>query len=163
MLFMWTVCTLQTVVCSKGSPEDKIHVPTPPTEIDAGLPKCVIPVDVCFNCGDLVCGLYCRECALIRKTLEEVFQNLQDTSGSSDDNTNVVNASREPIVVNQDPGENSSPSPPHIDHCCHECGDSLDGIFCRQCTCRFCGKGAHNGYNCPPKVPIISNPEPCKN
>ncbi|GJR84489.1 hypothetical protein Tco_0155274 [Tanacetum coccineum] len=26
-----------------------------------------------------------------------------------------------------------------------------------------CGKGAHYGYNCPPRVPIISNPEPCKN
>ncbi|GKB33016.1 hypothetical protein Tco_0872417 [Tanacetum coccineum] len=29
--------------------------------------------------------------------------------------------------------------------------------------CKSCGKGAHYGYNCPPKVPIISNPEPCKN
>ncbi|GJU00357.1 hypothetical protein Tco_1110695 [Tanacetum coccineum] len=26
-----------------------------------------------------------------------------------------------------------------------------------------CGKGAHIGYNCPPKVPIISKPEPCNN
>ncbi|GKA08095.1 hypothetical protein Tco_0687426, partial [Tanacetum coccineum] len=51
----------------------------------------------------------------------------------------------------------------HIDHCCHECGDSLDGIFCRQCTCKSCGKGAHYGYNCPPKIPIITNPEPCYN
>ncbi|GJY42891.1 hypothetical protein Tco_0431104 [Tanacetum coccineum] len=93
----------------------------------------------------------------------EFFKDFQDTSESSDDNTNVVNAPREPIVVNQDPGEKSSPSPLHIDHCCHECGDSLDGIFCRQCTCKSCGKGAHYGYNCPPRVPIISNPEPCKN
>ncbi|GJQ92468.1 hypothetical protein Tco_0003607 [Tanacetum coccineum] len=99
------------------------------------------------------------------KDIEEVIHRLpRDTyRKSSDDNTNVVNAPREPIVVNQDPGENSSPSPPHIDHCCHECGDSLDGIFCRQCTCKSCGKGAHYGYNCPPRVPIISNPEPCKN
>ncbi|GKC56616.1 hypothetical protein Tco_1084214 [Tanacetum coccineum] len=144
--------------CSKKGLEDKILVPIPESS-----QRPIIIEKICFNCGDLVRGLYCRECALIRKTLEEVFQNLQDTSGSSDDNTNVVNAPREPIVVNQDPGENSSPSPPHIDHCCHECGDSLDGIFCRQCTCKFCGKGAHYGYNCPPKVPIISNPEPCKN
>ncbi|GJZ62026.1 hypothetical protein Tco_0618163 [Tanacetum coccineum] len=89
--------------------------------------------------------------------------HLQDTSESSDDNTNVVNAPQEPFVGNQDPGENSSPSPPQIDHCCHECGDSLDGIFCRQCTCKSCGKDAHYGYNCPPKVPIITNPEPCNN
>ncbi|GJU65577.1 hypothetical protein Tco_1247412 [Tanacetum coccineum] len=42
------------------------------------------------------------------------------------------------------------------------CGDSLDGIFCQRCTCKSCGKGAHIGYNCPPKTPIISNPEPTK-
>ncbi|GJZ85251.1 hypothetical protein Tco_0650590 [Tanacetum coccineum] len=88
----------------------------------------------CFDCGDLVRGLYCRECALIRKTLEEVFQNLQDTSELSDNNTNVVNAPREPIVVKQDPDSNIA-SP------------------------KSCGKGAHYGYNCPPKVPFISNPE----
>ncbi|GKA78175.1 hypothetical protein Tco_0784712 [Tanacetum coccineum] len=140
--------------CSKEGLEDKILVPIPESS-----QRPIIIEKICFDCGDLVRGLYCRECALIRKTLEEVFQNLQDTSGSSDDNTNVVNAPREPIVVKQDPGKNSSPSPPQIDHCCHECGDSLDGIFCQRCTCKSCGKGAHYGYNCPPKVPIISNPE----
>ncbi|GJU73181.1 hypothetical protein Tco_1264586 [Tanacetum coccineum] len=148
--------------CSKGSLEDKILVPKPPR-------NCVR----CARCGTPVDGPYCQGCALLRKEFmeglltncveNEFFKDFQDTSESSDDNTNVVNAPREPIVVNQDPGENSSPSPPHIDHCCHECGDSLDGIFCRQCTCKSCGKGAHYGYNCPPKVPIISNPEPCKN
>ncbi|GJY31744.1 hypothetical protein Tco_0415239 [Tanacetum coccineum] len=77
-------------------------------------------------------------------------------------NTNVVNAPREPFVVNQDPGEKSSQGSPLINqNCCYECGDSLDGIFCQQCICKFCGKGAHYGYNCPPKVPIISNPEQC--
>nr|GEY29612.1 hypothetical protein [Tanacetum cinerariifolium] len=46
--------------------------------------------------------------------------------------------------------ENSSQSPPHIKHhCCYECGDPLEG--------------AHIGFNCPPKVSIISYPEPCKN
>nr|GEZ00691.1 hypothetical protein [Tanacetum cinerariifolium] len=71
---------------------------------------------------------------------------------------------QEPILFNQDPGENSLQSPPHIDHhCCYGCGDSLDGIFCRRCTCESCGNGAHIGYNYPPKVPIISNPKPCHN
>ncbi|GKA10726.1 hypothetical protein Tco_0690159 [Tanacetum coccineum] len=47
----------------------------------------------------------------------------------------------------------SSQGPPQIDqNCCYECGDSLDGIFCRQ---------YYFGYNCPPKDPIISKPEPC--
>ncbi|GKC48432.1 hypothetical protein Tco_1066154, partial [Tanacetum coccineum] len=91
-----------------------------------------------------------------------IYQDLLNTYESSDDDTNVVNAPREPFVVKQDPGENSSQSPPQINHnCCYECGDSLDGIFCQQCTCKSCGKGAHIGYNCPPKAPIISNPEPC--
>ncbi|GKF12784.1 hypothetical protein Tco_0050710, partial [Tanacetum coccineum] len=58
---------------------------------------------------------------------------------------------------------NSSQKSPLIDQkCCCECGDSLDGIFCQRCTCKSCGKGAHVGYNCPPKTPIISNPEPTK-
>ncbi|GJY25487.1 hypothetical protein Tco_0400213 [Tanacetum coccineum] len=29
--------------------------------------------------------------------------------------------------------------------------------------CESCGNGAHYGYNCPPKVLIISSPEPCNN
>nr|GEW16074.1 reverse transcriptase domain-containing protein [Tanacetum cinerariifolium] len=62
------------------------------------------------------------------------------------------------------PGENSLQSPPHIyHHCCYGCGDSLDSIFYHQCTCESWGNDAHYGYNCPPKIPIISNPEPCHN
>nr|GEU64397.1 homogentisate phytyltransferase 1, chloroplastic-like [Tanacetum cinerariifolium] len=52
---------------------------------------------------------------------------------------------------------------PNINHCCYECGDPLDGIFCKRCTCKSCGKDAHIGYNCPSKVLVISNPEPCNN
>ncbi|GJX89884.1 hypothetical protein Tco_0343210 [Tanacetum coccineum] len=104
----------------------------------------------------------CRQCALIQRTLEEVFQDFQDTSKSSNDDTNFVN--QEPFVVKQDPGVNSSQIPPQINHnCCYECGDSLDDIFCQRCTCKSCGKGAHYGYNCPPQILIISNPEPCYN
>ncbi|GKE15514.1 hypothetical protein Tco_1423091, partial [Tanacetum coccineum] len=59
---------------------------------------------------------------------------------------------------------------------CPNCGDPVDGlycrpcafvpkdgIFCQRCTCESCENGAHYGYNCPPKVPTISNPEPCHN
>nr|GEU43793.1 reverse transcriptase domain-containing protein [Tanacetum cinerariifolium] len=87
-----------------------------------------------------------------------------DSSEPSNDNTNVVNALREPLVVNQDPGKNSSQSPPQINHpYCYGCGDLLEGIFCHQCTCKLCGNGAHYGYNCQSKVLIIPNLEPFNN
>nr|GEY23533.1 putative reverse transcriptase domain-containing protein [Tanacetum cinerariifolium] len=137
--------------CSKGNAEDKILVPK--------LPK------NCARCGHLVDGPYCQGCALLRKKLEEdlvtYLQDFQNTSESSNDSTNVINAPREPFVIKQDHGVNSSQNPPHIHECCFECGDALDGIFCQQCTCKSCGKDAHIGYNFPPKVLIISNPKLC--
>nr|GFA56317.1 hypothetical protein [Tanacetum cinerariifolium] len=125
----------------------------------------------CPKCGNPVDGHYCQGCALLRKKFKEdlftsCFENeiLQDAFEPSNDNTNVVNALREPFVVNQDPGKNSSQSPPQINHhCCYGCGDPLEDIFCHQCTCKLCGNGAQNGYNCPPKVPIIPDPKPFNN
>nr|GEU45837.1 hypothetical protein [Tanacetum cinerariifolium] len=35
------------------------------------------------------------------------------------------------------------------------CGDSLNDFFCHQCTCEFCGNGAHDGYNFLTQVPFI--------
>ncbi|GKA75027.1 hypothetical protein Tco_0781405 [Tanacetum coccineum] len=154
--------------CSKGGLVDKI-VRDPNKTPDSSQR----PPQNCARCGNPVDGPYCQGCALLRKKFKEdlftdcvengIYQDLLNTSESSDDNTNVVNAPQEPFVVKQDPGENSLQSP-LIDHpCCYECGDSLDDIFCQRCTCKSCGKGAHYGYNCPPKVPVISNPEPCQN
>nr|GEY01649.1 hypothetical protein [Tanacetum cinerariifolium] len=125
----------------------------------------------CPKCGHPVNGHYCQGCALLRKKFKEDFftsciehEILQDSLKPSNDNTNVVNSPREPFVVKQDPGKNSSQSPPQINHhCCYGCGDPSEGIFCRQCTCKLCGKGAYYGYNCPPKVLIIPNPEPFNN
>nr|GEY32713.1 putative reverse transcriptase domain-containing protein [Tanacetum cinerariifolium] len=132
------------------------------------------PPHKCPKCGNPVDGLYCRQCALLRKKLKEVwfticdeneiFQDFLNTFESSNNNTNIVNAPQEPFIFNQDPGENSSQSPSHIDHhCCYGYGDSLGGIFCQRCTCESCGNGTHTGYNCPLKVLIISNLEPCYN
>nr|GEW32606.1 hypothetical protein [Tanacetum cinerariifolium] len=151
-----TVLTDYTSDCSclKENVEDKILVPKPPKNY--------------ARFGHPVDGPYCQGCALLRKELEEDlvthFQDFQNTSESSNDNTNIVNAPRETFnSPNDSPSisANSSHNPPRIDECCYECGDALDGIFCQQCACKSCGKGAHIGYNCPPKVPIISNPEPC--
>nr|GFA87422.1 hypothetical protein [Tanacetum cinerariifolium] len=146
--------TVTDCFCSKGSVEDKILGPKPPKNCAR-----------CAKCGHPVNGHYCQGCALLREKLEEdlvsYLKYFHDTSESSDDSTNVVNAHREPFVVKQDHGVKSSQNTPPINECCCECGNALDGIFCQQCICKSCGKGAHTGYNCPPKVPIISNPKPC--
>ncbi|GKB64019.1 hypothetical protein Tco_0920205 [Tanacetum coccineum] len=140
--------------CSKGGLEDKILVLNPPQN--------------CPTCGNPVDGLYCRPCAFVRKCLNEDWYTIHDeneilnTSESSNHNTNIVSALREPFVFNQDPGVNSSQNPLQSNHnCCYKCGDSLDDIFSQRCTCKSCGNGAHIGYNCPPKALIISNPEQC--
>nr|GEV29755.1 ribonuclease H-like domain-containing protein [Tanacetum cinerariifolium] len=126
---------------------------------------------VCAKCGNPVDGHYCRHFALLRKKLKEVwfkicdeqifFQEFLNTFESSNDDFNTP---QEPIVFNQNPREDSSQSPPQIDHqCCYRCGDPLDGVFCGRCTRKSCRNGAYIGYNCPPKDPVISNPEPCHN
>nr|GEW77755.1 hypothetical protein [Tanacetum cinerariifolium] len=66
---------------------------------------------------------------------------VDDSFEPSNDNTNVANALREPFVSNQDP----------------------EDIYCHQCTCELCGRGAHYGYNCPLKVPVVPTPEPFNN
>nr|GEW93998.1 hypothetical protein [Tanacetum cinerariifolium] len=155
--------------CSKGGFADKfVRNPNKTTDSSQRSPQ------DCPKCGNPVDSLYCRHCALLRKKLKEVwfticdehnfFQDFLNTSESSNDDSNVVNAPQELIVFNQNPGEDSSQSPPQIDHqCCYECGDPLDGVFCRRCTCESCENGAHIGYNCPAKVLVVSNPEPCYN
>nr|GEY76953.1 hypothetical protein [Tanacetum cinerariifolium] len=209
-------------VCSIGTVEDKILVPKPSKNCAR-----------CTRCGYLVDGPNCQGCALLRQELEENLvahsPDFQNTFEPSNASTNVVNAPREPYVVEHDNGsfvdkiifrapdapdqfhcfhckavlrageackrctcakcgsglgkglcyicghnqnslndspsisEPSSQSPPNINHCCYECGDALDGIFYKCCTCKSCRKDAHIGYNCPSKVLVISNPEPCNN
>ncbi|GKD17733.1 hypothetical protein Tco_1206891 [Tanacetum coccineum] len=97
--------------CSKRGLEDKILVPKTPDSSQR-------PPHDCVKCGNPVEGPNCQGCALWRKKLKEVwftichengiYQDLLNTYEPSDDNTNVVNAPREPFVVKQDLGVNSS-------------------------------------------------------
>ncbi|GJZ43044.1 hypothetical protein Tco_0590299 [Tanacetum coccineum] len=114
----------------------------------------------CFHCKDVLGdGEFCQRCTCMRcgSGLSKGLCLICASRYGNNPNPNSLNDS--PNI-----SENVSQSPPLIDHhCCYECGDSLDDIFCQRCTCKSCGNGAHYGYNCPPKVPIISNPEPCNN
>nr|GEX75691.1 hypothetical protein [Tanacetum cinerariifolium] len=140
------------------------------------------PIKECSSCGALYTTDYCCSegnlrdkiiCDLDKATdlSQRSPQNcpkcgnpVDDSFEPSNDNTNVVDDLREPFVVNQDPGKNSSQRPPQINHhCCYGCGDPLEGIFCHQCTYELCRNCAHYGYSCPPKVPIIPDPEPFNN
>nr|GEU69949.1 hypothetical protein [Tanacetum cinerariifolium] len=126
--------------CSKGGFVDKFISDPNKTPDSSQQP----PHDS-LKCGNPVDGLCCRQCVVLRKKLKEVcfticdehelFQDFLNIFESSNDNTSIVSASQEPFVFNQDPGENYSQSPPHIDHhCCYGCGDPLDSKFCRRCT-----------------------------
>nr|GFA27623.1 hypothetical protein [Tanacetum cinerariifolium] len=107
----------------------------------------------CFQCKDVLRdGEACKRCTCV-KCRSVLGKGLCYICGH---NQNSLNDS--PSI-----SETSSQSPPNINHCCYECGDPLYGIFYKQCTCKFCGKDAHIGYNYPSKVPVISNPEPCNN
>nr|GFB03339.1 hypothetical protein [Tanacetum cinerariifolium] len=124
-----TLCT-RDCGCLKGNVEDKILVPKPPK-----------------NCARYVLrdGEACKRCTCAKcgSGLGEGFCYI------CGNNQNSLNDS--PRIF-----ETSSQSPSHINHCCHECGDPLDDIFYKRCTCKSCGKDAHIGYNCSPTVPLNS-------
>ncbi|GKB15817.1 hypothetical protein Tco_0849740 [Tanacetum coccineum] len=92
-------CTTADFLFSKKGLGRQILVPKPPSRF----------VSRCARCGTPVDGPYCQGCALLRKKFKEnlftycveneFFKDLQHTSESSDDNTNVVNAPQEPFVM----------------------------------------------------------------
>nr|GEW31970.1 hypothetical protein [Tanacetum cinerariifolium] len=123
------------------------------------------PIKECSSCGALYTTDYCcSEESLRDRIICDLNKTLDLSQRPPQNCPKCGNPVDEPFVVKHDPGENSSESPPQINHhCCYRCGDSLEDIFCHQCTCEFCGKGAHYGYNCPPKVLIIPNPKSFNN
>nr|GFA53392.1 hypothetical protein [Tanacetum cinerariifolium] len=107
----------------------------------------------CFHCKDVLrAGEACKRCTCTKygsglgKGLCYICEHNQNSLNNS------------PSIF-----ETSSQSPSNINHCCYECGDPLDDIFCKRCTCKSCGKDSYIGYNCPSNVSVISNPEPCNN
>ncbi|GKA94938.1 hypothetical protein Tco_0816976 [Tanacetum coccineum] len=166
--------------CSIGSLEDKILTPVPDSS------------PCCAKCGTPVDGPYCRGYAFLRKKFREdlltycgeneTSKDFEDISESSDDNTNVVNAPREPIVVNQDPeqcnqtiaelpqtlpivhptynyeNENSfayDPNPNSFDNSPNFSYPPPQPQF-ETYLCELCGNNAHYGYDCPPQFPFDS-------
>nr|GEW30466.1 hypothetical protein [Tanacetum cinerariifolium] len=140
--------------CSNGSLVDKILCDLNKAPGSPHLHTFSSNQRYCFHCKDVLGdGEFCQRCTCTRcesglsKGLCLICKHNQY---SLNDSPNIF--------------ENSLQSPPHINHhCCYECGDPLEGIFCRQCTCKLCGNDAHYGYNCPPKVPILPNSEPFHN
>nr|GEU89489.1 hypothetical protein [Tanacetum cinerariifolium] len=130
--------------------------------------------------------LKAKRCALLRKKFKKdlftfgiEYGILQDSSKPSNDNPNVVNALREPFVVNQDPGKNSSQSPPQINHhCCYGYGDLFEdpksdlfhdspNVFDPPpqlpfYSCKFYGNDARYGHYCTPQVSFVY-PKLCYN
>nr|GEW54312.1 hypothetical protein [Tanacetum cinerariifolium] len=83
----------------------------------------------CFHCKDVLrAGETCKRCTCA-KCGSGRGKGLCYICGH---NQNSLNDS--PSI-----SETSSQIPLNINHCCSECGDPLDGIFCERCTCMFCG------------------------
>nr|GFB69471.1 hypothetical protein [Tanacetum cinerariifolium] len=107
----------------------------------------------CFHCKDVLRdGEACKRCTCAKCG-----------SGLGKGHCYICGHNQNSLNDSPSISETSSQSPSNINHCCYECGDPLDGIFCKRCTYKSCGKDPHIGYNCPSKVLVISNPEPCNN
>nr|GEZ87023.1 hypothetical protein [Tanacetum cinerariifolium] len=135
----------------------------------------------CFHCKDVLrAGETCKRCTCV-KCGSGLGKGLCYICGH---NQNSLNNS--PSIF-----EPSSQIPPNINHCCYECGDPLDGIFCKRSEssftvdltptyvdespyvfnpppqpsmypCEFCGNDAYYGHYCTPQAPLIY-PEQCYN
>ncbi|GKA25204.1 hypothetical protein Tco_0711313 [Tanacetum coccineum] len=88
----------------------------------------------CYGCGDLLDGIFCQ-----RYTCESCRVGAHYRDGSS------VTYDSTPNFVDDSPNVFTLPSQPPT------------------YSFEFCGNDAHYGYDCPPQVPFIYNPEPCYN
>ncbi|GKF76954.1 hypothetical protein Tco_0229424, partial [Tanacetum coccineum] len=94
----------------------------------------------CAKCGTPVDGPYCRGCALLRKKVEEDLLTYCGENETSKDFKDIFESSDDNTNV-----VNAIQKP----------------FVVNQDPGENSSQGAHYGYNCPPKVPIFSNPEQC--
>nr|GEW10193.1 hypothetical protein [Tanacetum cinerariifolium] len=111
------------------------------------------PIKECSSCGGLYTTDYCCSVGILE---EKIICDLDKT----------------PDLSQRSPQNCPKCGHPVNGHYCQGCAllrkkfkkDLFtSGIFYRQCTCELCGNSDHYGYNCPPKVPIIPDPEPFNN
>ncbi|GJR20522.1 hypothetical protein Tco_0969049 [Tanacetum coccineum] len=96
----------------------------------------------CFKCGGPFGGLYCRQC-----TCERCRRNYTDEVCALccyEFEKSFVNDSNPNSFIDSLNIFNPPPQP-------------------QTYSCEFYGNNAHYGYDCPPQVPFIYNPEPCYN
>ncbi|GJU94095.1 hypothetical protein Tco_1318851 [Tanacetum coccineum] len=96
----------------------------------------------CSKCGGPFGGLYCRQC-----TCERCRRNYTDEVCALccyEVEKSFVNDSNPNSFIDSPNIFNPPPQP-------------------QTYSCEFCGNNAHYGYDCPPQVPFIYNPEPCYN
>ncbi|GKD97870.1 hypothetical protein Tco_1381767 [Tanacetum coccineum] len=101
----------------------------------------------CFKCGGPFGSLFCRQC-----TCGECRRNYMDEVCSICCVKAGIHSSRNSFV--NDPNPNSfNDSPNFFNHPPQP----------QMYSCELCGNDAHYGYDCPPQVPLVYEPEPCYN
>nr|GEV08100.1 reverse transcriptase domain-containing protein [Tanacetum cinerariifolium] len=135
--------------------------------------------------GKPVDGRYCRQCALLRKKLKEVwftiydehkfFQDFLNTSESSNDNTNITISSVDDVLLSlvgtvlilaiivrrKDENSLAHDLTPNFVNDSHNVFNPPPQP--PTYSYEFCGNDAHYSHDCPPQVLFIYNSESCYN
>ncbi|GJX24179.1 hypothetical protein Tco_0228624 [Tanacetum coccineum] len=128
--------------CSNVSSIDNFVRDPNPISYDETPDSSQQPPRNCSKCGGPFGGLYCRQC-----TCERCRRNYTDEVCALccyEVEKSFVNDSNPNSFIDSLNIFNPPPQP-------------------QTYSCEFCGNNAHYGYDCPPQVPFIYNPEPCYN
>ncbi|GKA62945.1 hypothetical protein Tco_0762464, partial [Tanacetum coccineum] len=128
--------------CSNVSSVDNFVRDPNPISYDETPDSSQQPPHNCSKCGGPFGGLYCRQC-----TCERCRRNYTDEVCALccyEVEKSFVNNSNPNSFIDSPNIFNPPPQP-------------------QTYSCEFCGNNAHYGYDCPPQVPFIYNPEPCYN